>query len=34
MTRTRRRINGTNPTTVLKFINLTTAPAAPEADGG
>ena len=28
------RLNATNPSTVLKFINLTTAPAAPEADGG
>jgi len=26
------RNNATNPTTVLKFLNLTTAPAAPEAD--
>ena len=28
------RLNGTNPTTTLKYLNLTTAPAAPEADGG
>src|SRR4029079_12119345 len=28
------RNNATNPTTVVKYINLTTAPAAPEADGG
>ena len=28
------RLNATNPTTVLKYLNLTTAPAAPEADGG
>ena len=28
------RLNATNPANVLKFINLTTAPAAPEADGG
>ena len=27
------RLNGTNPTTTLKYLNLTTAPAAPEADG-
>ena len=26
------RLNGTNPTTTLKYLNLTTAPAAPEAD--
>ncbi len=28
------RLNGTNPSTTLKYLNLTTAPAAPEADGG
>jgi len=28
------RNNATNPATVLKFLNLTTTPAAPEADGG
>ena len=27
------RLNSTNPTTALKYLNLTTAPAAPEADG-
>ena len=27
------RLNATNPTTTLKYLNLTTAPAAPEADG-
>ncbi len=27
------RLNGTNSTTALKYLNLTTAPAAPEADG-
>jgi hypothetical protein len=26
------RLNGTNPTTTLKYLNLTTAPAAPEAE--
>ena len=26
-------MNGTNPTSTLKYLNLTTAPAAPEADG-
>ncbi len=28
------RLNGTNPSTTLKYLNLTTAPAAPEIDGG
>ena len=28
------RLNGTNPTTTLKYLNLTSAPAAPEADSG
>ena len=28
------RLNGTNPSTTLKYLNLTSAPAAPEADGG
>jgi hypothetical protein len=28
------RLNSTNVATALKYINLTTAPAAPEADGG
>ncbi len=27
------RLNGTNPSTTLKYLNLTTSPAAPEADG-
>ncbi len=27
------RLNGTNPSTTLKYLNLTTAPAAPEAEG-
>jgi hypothetical protein len=28
------RLNGTNPTTTLSYLNLTLAPAAPEADSG
>ena len=28
------RLNGTNAGTTLKYLNLTTAPAAPEAEGG
>ena len=28
------RLNGTNPTTTLSYLNLTSAPAAPEADSG
>jgi probable HAF family extracellular repeat protein len=28
------RLNGTNPTTALKYLNLSGTPAAPDADGG